>query len=73
MRLLTVSQAEDKHPAMQGKARDWIRRADAGNPDYVSLRRAIVRVGRSVFLNDYALTEFFYQRSAMPPASSRRT
>ena len=73
MRLLTVPQAEAKHPALEGRVRDWIRRADAGDPDYIGLRRAIVRVGRNVFLNDPALSEFFYQRSAMPPAPSRRS
>jgi hypothetical protein len=72
IRLLTVEQSEDKHQALKGKLRTWIHRADAGDADYVALRRAIVRVGRSVFLNDVALTEFFYQRSSMPPAPSRR-
>ena len=72
MRLLTVEQSEERHPALKGRARTWIHRADQGDPDYVGLRRAIVRVGRNVFLDDFALTEFFYQRSAMPPAPSRR-
>jgi len=73
MRLLTVSQAENTHPGTKGRWRTWIHRADAGDPDYGWLRPFVVRVGRSVFLNEHALSAFFYQRSAMPPAPSRRT
>lgn len=71
VRLQTVAQTEAKHPALRGRTRGWIHKADAGHPDFIGLRRAIVRVGRSLFLNDCALDEWLGQRAAMPPAASR--
>jgi hypothetical protein len=73
MRLLTVEQTEANHPALKDRARRWINRADAGDPDFIGLRRAIVRIGRSLFINEFALAEWLSQRAAMPPAPSRRS
>jgi hypothetical protein len=72
MRLLTVEQIEQTHPALKGRIRAWIHRADASDPDFAGLRLAVVRVGRSIFVDEVRLREFLYQRSAMPPAPSRR-
>jgi len=73
VRLLTIQQTEARHPALSGRLRSWIHKADAGHPDYLGLRRAIVRVGRSLFLNEIALDEWLAQCSAMPPAPSRNS
>jgi hypothetical protein len=72
MRLVTVEQAEATNPALKGRTRAWIHKADTGHPEYIGLRRAIVRVGRSLFINEHALHEWLAQRAAMPPAPSRR-
>ena len=72
MRLLTVKQAESAHPALKGRLRQWIHRADANDPEFRDLRAALVRVGRSVFLDDVNFRVFLYERSALPPAPSRR-
>jgi len=72
MRMLTVDQTEEAHPAFKGRLRAWIHRADANDPDFTGLSLAVVRVGRSIFIDDVRFREFLYQRSAMPPAPSRR-
>jgi hypothetical protein len=71
VRALTIEQAEAAQPALAGRLRKWITRADAGDVDYIGLRRAIIRVGRSVFIDEHRLIDFLYQRSAMPPAPAR--
>ena len=71
LRLQTVHQTEAQHPALTGRLRGWIHKGDAGHPEYIGLRRATVRVGRSLFINQVAFDEWLAQRSAMPPASSR--
>jgi hypothetical protein len=71
VRLQTVQQTEERHPALRGRLRSWIHKGDAGIPEYIGLRRAIVRVGRSLFINEIALDEWLAQRSAMPPARPR--
>ena len=72
MRLLTVEQTEEAHPALKGRLRQMIHRADADDPDFRGLRRAIVRIGRSVFVDEVKFRLFLYERSALPPAPSRR-
>ncbi len=71
VRLLTCDQTEAGHPALKGRLHQWVHRADAGHPDFIGMRRAIVRVGRSLFINEFALAEWLAQRAAMPPAPSR--
>lgn len=71
VRLQTVQQTESIHPALRGRLRNWIHKSDAGHPDYMGLRRAVVRVGRSLFLNAFALDEWLAQRAAMPPTAPR--
>ncbi len=73
MRLLTVEQIEEAHPALRNRTRAWIHRADANDPDFAGLRLAVVRVGRSIFIDEIRFREFLYQRSAMPPSPSRRS
>jgi hypothetical protein len=71
VRMLTVEQTEAKHPALEGRTRAWVHKADAGHPEFIGLRRAIVRIGRSLFINEFALNEWLSQRAAMPPAPTR--
>ena len=68
----TVKQEEAKHPGVQGRLRAWIHRADAGDPALALLKLAIIRVGRSVLIDDLRFTEFLRQQSIIPPAPSRR-
>jgi hypothetical protein len=34
MRVYTVDQIEAEHPGLKGRVRQWIKRADAGDPSY---------------------------------------
>jgi len=71
LRALTVGQLEVAHPGVTGRIRTWIKRADAGDPAFVSLRHAIARVGRVVLIDEVKFREFLYQRTAAPPAAPR--
>lgn len=66
LRLLTVAQAEAEHPGLKGRLRQWIKRADTNEPTLVMLKFAIVRVGRSVFVDDVRLREFLHLCSGAP-------
>jgi hypothetical protein len=73
--LLTVSQVEERHPALKGRLRAWVHRADCGDPDFALLRVAIVRVGRSVFLSQSFFAAFIDQHRGIglpaPPRNKR--
>lgn len=73
MRLLTVAQMEAAHPGVERRLRGWIFRADAGHPDFEWLRPCVVRIGRSVLLDDRRFSVSLSRRAALPPAPSRRT
>ena len=73
MRLFSIDQTEAEHRGLEGRLRTWIKRADAGDPDYTWLKLCVVRVGRSLFIDDIRFRDSLYQRTAMPPALSRRT
>ena len=73
MRAVTTEQIEVEHPGVKGRLRTWIRRADAGDPEFAWLKFCIIRIGRSVFLDDVRFRDSLYQRTAIPPAPSRRT
>lgn len=68
----SVKQIEERHPGVQGRMRAWIHRADAGDPNFAGLQRAVIRVGRSVLIDELRFTEFLRQRSLIPPAPGRR-
>jgi hypothetical protein len=71
IRALTVEQEEAEHPGLQGKLRDWIKRAYADDPDFAGLKFSIIRVGRSIFIDDIRFRDWLYQRTALPPAQTR--
>lgn len=72
MRLLTHDQAVETHPALAGRLRTWIAKSDSGDPIFAGLKPAIVRVGRSVYIDDVKLRAFLAAFSSRPPAPSRR-
>lgn len=69
---LTVKQLELRHPGVQGRVRSWIHRADAGDANFAGLRTAVIRVGRSVLVDELRFVEFLRQRSEIPPSPDRR-
>lgn len=69
---LTVKQVEMRHPGVQGRLRAWIHRADAGDANFAGLRPAVIRVGRSVLVDELRFVEFLRQRSEIPPSPDRR-
>jgi len=67
----TVRQTEEQHPALRGRLRKMIHRADAGDPELALLRLAIVRIGWSVFLSRPHFATFLEMHRASPPAPRR--
>jgi len=72
LRALTVNQIETAHPGTKGRVRGWIHRADSGDPEFAWLRQAVIRIGRSVFVDELRFVEGLRQRSVIPPAPDRR-
>jgi len=70
-RLLTVSQLEERHPALKGRTRAFILRADLNDADYVGLRDAVVRLGRSVYLDEVRFLLWLDSHRGAPPAQPR--
>jgi hypothetical protein len=68
----TVQQIEERHPGVRGRLRAWIHRADSGDPEMAWLRLAIIRIARSVLIDELRFTEGLRQRSLIPPAPNRR-
>ena len=71
VRLITVPQAVERHPAFEGRIRGFIVRADRQEPDYAGLRAAIVRIGRSVYLDEYKFLDWVDSRRAAAPDAPR--
>ena len=72
LRLRTIKQTEQHHPGLEGRMRDLVRRCDAGHPDYVWMREAIVRIGRSIYIDEIAFDLGLIEHTAAAPAPSRR-
>jgi hypothetical protein len=73
MRVFTVDQIEAEHPGIKGRLRQWIARADAQDPEFRWLTFCIIRVGRSLFIDEVRFRDSLYQRTAVPPSPARRT
>ena len=71
MRVFTVDQIEAEHPGLKGRVRQWIKRADAGDPSYRWLIFCVVRVAGSVLIDDIKFRDALHQRTAIIPAPSR--
>ncbi len=70
-RLLTVAQLEAAHPAINGRLRSWILRSDLNDPDYAGLQGAIIRLGRSVYVDEVLFLAWLRSRSGLPAARPR--
>lgn len=68
---LTVTQFEEKHPATRSRMRGWIMRADLNFPDFAGLSDAIVRVGRSVLVDEAAAINWLDSRKHQPKSPAR--
>lgn len=68
----TVKQIEERNPGVAGRLRGWIHRADSGDAEFAWLRLAVIRVGRSVLIDELRFIDGLRQRSAIPPAPDRR-
>jgi hypothetical protein len=71
LRAYTVDQIEAEHPGVKGRLRQWIKRADAGDPDFRWLAFCVIRVARSVLIDDVRFRDSPYQRTAIPAAPRR--
>ena len=72
-RAYSVDQIEADHPGLKGRVRTWIKRADAGDPGFAWLKFCIIRVERSMFIDEVRFRDSLHQRTAIPAAPSRRT
>jgi len=63
---------EAEHPGVKGRLRGWIHRADADDPNFHWLRLCVLRIGRSTLIDEVRFRDELYQRTARPPAPSRR-
>src|SRR5688572_29911012 len=70
-RILTVPQIEERHPALKGRMRGYILRADLGLSQYVGLADAVIRVGRSVMLDEVAVLKWLEGRKHQPRSRAR--
>jgi hypothetical protein len=72
LRAYSIDQIEAEHPGVKGRMRAWIHRADAGDVDFAWLKFCVIRVGRSVLIDEVRFRDSLYQRTAIPAAPSRR-
>jgi hypothetical protein len=72
IRALTIDQIESNNPGLKGRVRTWIKRADAGDPGFAWLKFCVIRVERSIFIDEIRFRDSLHQRTALPAAPSRR-
>jgi len=73
IRAYSVDQIENENPGVKGRVRQWIKRADAGDPEFAWLKFCIIRIGRSVLIDDVRWRDSLHQRTAIPAATPRNT
>lgn len=69
--VLTVNQFEEKHPATKNRMRGWIMRADLDLPGFAGLSDAVIRVGRSVMLDEAAVLLWLSAHKHQPKSRAR--
>jgi hypothetical protein len=69
--VVTVTQFEERQPATKGKLRSWIGKADKGLDGFEGLRPHVIRVGRSVMLNEAGVLLWLASLSDRPPTIAR--
>lgn len=70
-RLLTVAQLEAAHPALKGRVRSFVVRADCYQAGYDGLREAVVRIGRSVYIDEPRFLGWVQTHRGAAPAQPR--
>ena len=70
-KLVTVAQYETNNPGLKNRMRGYILRADLHSPDFEGLREAIVRIGRSVYLDEPRADSWVNTRRTAPAALPR--
>lgn len=73
IRAYSIDQIEAEHPGIKGRLRSWIFRADAGDADLSWLKFCVIRVGRTVLIDEVRFRDSLYQRTAIPAWVARRT
>jgi len=68
-----ITTALDRLNITERGVRQWIKRADVGDPAFAWLKFCVIRIERSVFIDDVRFRDSLYQRTAIPAAPSRRT
>ena len=69
--IVTVLQFEERHPGTSGRMRGYIMRADLGLPDYTGLSDAVIRIGRTVMLDEAAALKWLQSRLHQPKSRAR--
>lgn len=67
----SVAQLEARHPAFKGRVRRWILHADAGCSGFDGLRGCVVRIGRSVLLDEAGILNWLSSHAGHPPSVAR--
>lgn len=68
---VTVSQFEEANPGVRNRVRGFIMRADLGLAEYAGLAEAIIRVGRSVLIDEAAAVRWLQSRARQPKSAPR--
>lgn len=69
--VLTVNQFEERHPATKNRMRGWIMRADLNLPGFSELSDAVIRIGRSVMLDEAAVLAWLQAHKNQPKSRAR--
>lgn len=69
--IVTIKQFEERHPATANRMRGWILHADAGFHGFCGLKACVIRVGRSVMLDEGGVLEWLASHSGRPPSAAR--
>ena len=75
IRAFSVDQIQAEHPGIKGRLRTRIKRADAGDSAFAWLKFCVIRIERSVFIDEVRFRDSLHQRTAIPgavPAQGRR-
>lgn len=69
--IVTIQQFEERHPGTKNRMRNYILHADAGCSGFDGLRACVIRVGRSVMLDEAGVLDWLLANSGRPPSPAR--
>lgn len=69
--ILTIKQFEERHPGTKNRMRNYVLRADAGISGFEGLRASVIRVGRSVMLDESGVLDWLSSCCGNPPSPAR--